>query len=357
MSTPDEPYTDEIDLIELLSVLWSGKWWILGITGAALAGAFSWLTLTQPSYESEAIITPPSLADYNDIYPGFLADEAPDPDEVLREVMNYMASPDQKRAFLAKRIETETQDEEALNRAVESLQVSENQGSDLQSASINLKYTAGDPKQAQTLVEGFIDKSNKEVIKRLTRNANSRITNRVSSLEEQIETQKDAHKKNLQQHIAQLEDAEKRARAYGIDTNQLNDGSSLLISNRLLATNPDSEDETSGLEATSFNSSLLQEPLFEYGTRALSALIENRRQQMDQLPAGTLQLQSRKESWAKLEIKTENANALSVYQSASEAEPTRASILVMALAGFLGLILGAVITLGHSVWKNAISRR
>lgn len=357
MSSRDEPYTDEIDLIELLSVLWSGKWWILGITGAALTSAFSWLALTQPSYKSEAIITAPSLADYNDLYPGFLADQAPDLEEVLREVMNYMASPNQQRAFLEKHIEPKPQEDEALNRAVEALKVSENQSGDLQSASINLKYTAGDPEQAHTLVEGFIDKSNKEVIKRLARNANSRITNRVSSLEEQVETQKTAHNKNLQQQIAQLEGAEKRARAHGIEANQHNDSSSLLISNQLQAPNPDNESESSSTGATSFNSSILQEPFLEYGTRALSALIESRQQQLDQLPPETIQLQFRKESWENLEIETKGASALSVYQSASEGVPTRSSILIMALAGFLGLVLGTVIVLGHSAWKNATSGR
>lgn len=329
MPTSEEPYTDEIDLIELLSVLWSGKWWILGITGAALAGAFSWLALTKPSYESEAIITAPSLADYNDIYPGFLAGEAPEPDEVLREVMNYMASPDQQRAFLAKHIETETQQDEALTRALEALKVSENQGGDLQSASINLRYTATDPEKTRTVVEGFVNESNESVIDQLARDARSRVTTKVSTLAAEIKTKEKAHKKNLEQQIARLEAAEKRARAYGIKTNQHHESSAVLMAKRL------------------------QEPLFEYGTRALSALIDNHQQKLQQLQPQTIQQQSRQQSWQSLDINTENTRALSVYQSASEAKRTRSSILVMALAGILGLMLGGVAVLLRQAWRNA----
>ena len=329
MPTPEDPYTDEIDLLELLSVLWSGKWWILGITGAALASVFSWLALAEPSYESEAIITAPSLADYNDIYPGFLADKAPEPDQVLREVMNYMASPDEQRAFLTKHIKGEKQDNEALERAVEALRVNDDQGEELKSASIKLRYTATDPEKARTLVESFVNESNESVIDQLARDARSQIITKVSALAAEIKTKENAHKKNLKQQIAQLEAAKKKAHTYGIKTNQHHESSSVLMANKL------------------------QEPLFEYGTRALSALIDNHQQRLQQLHPQTLQLQSRQQSWQSLDINTKNTSALSVHQSASEAKPTRSSVLVMTLAGIGGLMLGGLFVLLRQAWRNS----
>ena len=356
MSTPDQPYTDEIDLIELFSVLWSGKWWILGITGAALAGAFSWLTFTTPSYESEAVVAAPSRADYDEIYPGLLADESPEPDEVLREVMNYMASPNRQRDFLANRIESEQSQEKALDRAVERLKINSNQENELQGSSITIRYTAQDPDQARTLVEAFIDKSNKQVADRLARNAKSRITQAVSSISGHIETRTRAYKGNIEQQLALLKAAKEQAQAHGIKTNEHNKASSLLISNQFQASAPDGDKE--GPEGVTMGSatSILQEPLFEYGTRALSALIDNRQRQLKQLSPETIQLRARQQSWNNLKIKTANASVLSVYQSASDAEPTRSGVLVMALAGMLGLLLGVVVLLGRNAWKNAAYR-
>lgn len=58
--TPDSPGGDELDLRELFSVIWLGKWLIIAITAVFAIGSVAFAIMQPNTYKSEALLAPAS---------------------------------------------------------------------------------------------------------------------------------------------------------------------------------------------------------------------------------------------------------------------------------------------------------
>lgn len=355
MSTERNIYSDEIDLVALFSTLWSGKWLILACGMGAVALTGLWLTVTPPSYEVRASITAPAKADYAPLYPGRLREYTLEPKKVLENVMTYMSSTDQQQEFFEKHLGIDPdRNPEKMKRAVDSLQINQSTigNSELKVTSIEILYAARSPEQARNTVTTYIDHVDNQTTENLLRENRTLVKQHIDSISQQISADAPAEHKIKEQEIYRLQKAWIEARSLGILDNKHRKAPSLSLNSTTVIPMARQREGVTNVPSSQ-SVSMLQKPLHEYGTRALSTMIESRKEQLEVDPPQIVRLKSRQDAWNELTFDVSEARVITVNSSPGNAKRIPPILLTLIIGAILGLVTGTAIVLAKQAWRHS----
>lgn len=346
-------YSDEIDLAAFFSTLWSGKWLLSGCALAAAGITALWLTFAPPSYETRANVTAPTKGDYASLYPGRLYEYAPEPNEVLRRIMVYMSSPDQQRKFFSERMEVSSGVySDKVERAVKALKVNQSilGRSDLQVTSINLTFSARSPEKARNTLSAYIENVNNQVVESFARDSQAIIDQHVGAISQDIISQSGSQQRTIKLEIQLLEQALSQAQSRNIHENK-HSGTASTVFNSTMIARPLEKQEFHG--SSNQARSMLHEPLYEYGTEALSAMINARQAQLNVDSSKIVKMKFHRDSWKALNIDTSKARMLTIASNPWEAKRKPPIIIALILALIIGFITGSIVLLARKSWQHA----
>lgn len=234
-------YDDEIDLWQLVTTLWAGKLWIIGIAVVCGLLGLWYAKTTEEEWTAEAQVVAPDYADFQQateyiqkllpILDSTTFEEKTkainfhDAEAVLKRFISLFSSVDNKREFL---LEHEIFD-----------QYKKTQGSDAESEekvlarwasnitaaapktepnNFNLSATSWTAANSQKLLADYIEFTNNQVINELQINLRSLLATRINALKSQLKTQEYDAKMNIEREINRLTHSLAVAKAAGIQT-------------------------------------------------------------------------------------------------------------------------------------------
>ena len=208
---------DEIDLIELCSSIWAGKWKIVTAILLCLALAIGYLSVTPKIYILEATLGPPANTDIISIQPSALKNDDEAPSTVFSLVKAYSKSEDELLKFwLSYNGKASLDNEEAENRFLSfygAFSVKE----DTKVGTATLSLQTINPNDDISLMRELPSYINKQVINQLVLRVKPALKVQKERLEAEIVRVRRQYQMSLQDEIARMEEALAIAKAVGIE--------------------------------------------------------------------------------------------------------------------------------------------
>ncbi|UFM68087.1 LPS O-antigen chain length determinant protein WzzB [Leclercia adecarboxylata] len=310
---------EQIDLIDLLVQLWSGKWLIAVFIAIALIIAGLYLAFAKEKWTSTAIITQPDAAQigsYSNALNILYGSNAPKLTEIQASVITrYNAS----FSALSQTLE---------NGAVpESLTIEPTvKGQDIP---LSIKYVSSSAEAAQKQVAQYIQQIDEQIQKELEVDLNDNIKQQVTSLNDVLGNQETIAQEQKDVRIKQITEALKYAEAANITTPKIQQ----------------TQDVT-------------QETMFLLGTEALQSMIAHESSRPLTLSDSYYQNKQKLLDIQKLKIDPTTIHAYRYVMKPDlpirRDSPKRSLVLVLAV--LLGGIVGSGIVLGRNALRNYQSR-
>ncbi len=236
MPQHDPPPTypsDEIDLRELAYTLWASKWLILIITLVVTAGAAAYAFLTPPTYQVQIDIAPPtaqSLDNYNMAYQlsgpamsaitqGATANgiAALTPPTALQAVYTTATSAEFRQEF-KQALPTPANDGSANSSpGNNALPAVSSVAAGAGSAKVSMLWQGHDPNAMALWASRYATMALASAKDQLISSLDSALTQNQDSIAQQIATLREGAKINLENDIAQLQEALALAKAIGLE--------------------------------------------------------------------------------------------------------------------------------------------
>jgi LPS O-antigen subunit length determinant protein (WzzB/FepE family) len=234
-------YDDEIDLWQLVSTLWAGKLWIIGI--AIICGLLGlWFAkTTEEEWTAKAQVIAPDYADFQQateytqkllpilddktLEEKIKAIKFNDGDAAFTRFISLFNSIDNKKEFLQQHEILDQykkaqgpdagSEEKILARWASSITAA---APKTEPNNFDLSATSWTATNSQKLLADYIDFTNNQVIKELQVNLTSLLATRVNELESQLSTREYNAKMNIEREINRLTHSLAIAKAAGIQT-------------------------------------------------------------------------------------------------------------------------------------------
>lgn len=236
-SSQQTHYNDEIDLFELFDTIWQGKWLIIAITtlGILLAGVYAFTAQEQWTSKAQVRVPgPKQLEHYLDIEESYYRFAMLDPNstldtkESLEDALtifatSLFASDDRLEALsnttyyqtLAKELEDDTARTILLNNMA-TKQFSASEAIKNNPFIYNVQFSADTPSNAQKTLTEALEHINEKSLNILYERLESRINNRILSLETRALQLKNSTDQTRENKLLELQQALQSARAAGV---------------------------------------------------------------------------------------------------------------------------------------------
>lgn len=331
--------SDELDLISVLHSLWLQRYLVIVVAALVMVAAVGYLLVASPVYESRVYLTPPTqndIANFNygrtseaelkpytvsDVYTVFLSNLRAE--SLRRDFFRTVYLPslsdadrsrpqDQLYADFLRRISIEQVSADTPDRYV-------------------FRARAESVDQAVFWGTDYVRRAGEAGLNEMIRNVTSEVEVRARNVNQQINTLRESGRKVREDRIVRLREALKVAQAINLDKP------------------PIIGEGLSGEVSAAMGGDLA----YMRGSDALKAEIDNleRRSSDDPFLPQLRQLQIRHDFFKSLEVPPDR---VAVYRidgelSAPDTKISPRSSLVLALAGFAGLVLGVGVALGRFV--------
>lgn len=208
---------DEIDLIELCSGIWAGRWKIVTAILLCFALAIGYLSVTPKKYILEATLGPPASSDIISIQPSALESDDEASSTVFNLVKAYSKSEDELLKFwLSYNGKASLDNEEAEDRFLsfyDAFSVKE----DVKEGTATLSLQTISPDEDVSLMRELHAYINKQVINQLVLRLKTALEVQKERLESEIVRVRRQYRTSLQDEIARMEEALAIAKAVGIE--------------------------------------------------------------------------------------------------------------------------------------------
>lgn len=329
---------DEIDLVELCSCIWAGKWKIVGAIFLCLVIAISYLSITPKIYLLETTLAPPIDTDLQSMQLQVLEKGYGSPERVFNLAKAYFQSEDELLKFWllhnGKALLDSKEDEGSFLDFYSAISVRE----DSKTNTTTLLLQSTSPDKDVLLLNGLKAYINEQVINRLALRIQPNLKVQRERLVSEIARVKNQYQTTLQDQIARIQEALAIAEAVGIEKTPY--------------------DQLANIELK------VVDNLYMLGSTTLSSQLKvlNERNGNDAFVPGLRDLQNRLEQidvdFAFLNTQKDQARAFSVLQPVSRplkpAKPK--TVLVLGLSTILGVILGCFWLLIDAI-VTAVKRR
>lgn len=336
------PQSDEIDLIELFRALWSQKWLIVLVTVLVTACAAAYAFLAKPVYQARVAVFPPSLSDiapFNFVRNAEIGLEPLTTEGVYAVFTRNLQSDEARRSFfyevyLPSLPEDERNDsqDDLYERFSEDLSI-KTPGKD-QPDRYELFVERKDPAQAADWARLYLERVARESLQQMRENARSEILVRGRTVQQQIDTLREAARNRRDDRIVRLKEA-------------------LAVADALKLEDPP---VVTGQEAGQLSSIMDGSLMYMRGAKALRAEIQSleTRESDDPFIGELRNLQEKYNLYAGLKIDAERGAVFrqdgSIVTPDEPIKPKK--LLILALGVVLGGMLGLFIALVRAMLKK-----
>ncbi|MDD1976837.1 LPS O-antigen chain length determinant protein WzzB [Pseudomonas tussilaginis] len=337
---------DEIDLFELLGVLWRQKLLIILTAAIVTGGAVAYALLATPIYEAKVVVQPPSQSNISQLNYGRGGDSGLavlSVKDVYDVYLRNLQSESLKREFFRKvylpslpeNQRQGSQDElySRLNSTLTIAVASKNSPS-----RYHVMATLPDAEKAAQWVVQYVQMAGDHAKREVIKDVRGDVMVKASNLEQQIAAARESTRKQREDQIVQLTEALKVAESIGLEKPPI-------ISNNL------SSELTAAMDGSL---------TYMRGSKALRAEIDNLRSRSSDDPFID-NLRVRQEVMAFYRTLEIDPGVIEVYRQDGAIElpdkpvkPKR--LMIVVLGGLVGLMLGLAMALIRHVWSGA-SRR
>ncbi len=221
---------EEIDLIEIAAILWSGKWLILAFMVVFTLVSFVALKFRVPTYQVEAILSPPSIYQVKNTQPSILSSGAEyqvdliDADTLYAIAVTYLNSFTVQKLFWESFsgeelniFDTELNaSESAFRNFVGSIQFENISRADSSFASTTIVMNVKSPEEGVNLLGQFIAYVDQYAVKDLQNQMQVAYTTNLEKLKLDYESIKKFERRKMEDELTRLDEAYEIAKSLDI---------------------------------------------------------------------------------------------------------------------------------------------